>query len=148
MDIIRWVWVVMALFFGVAEIFTAGFVLICFGIGAAAAAILAFVGLGLVWQLGAFIVVSAVSVVLSRRFAERVSGPQMQGVGIDRVLGKEAVVIEAIDPLSAHGRVRIDREEWRADSADGAPIAQDMQVEVLRVEGTRVIVRPQAVDEP
>jgi membrane protein implicated in regulation of membrane protease activity len=142
MDLIRWVWVVMALFFFIAEIFTAGFVLACFGVGALAAAVLAFLGTGLAWQLGAFVVVSIVAVVLSRPFAERVTGKQPEGVGVDRVLGKQAVVIEAIDPLSASGRVRVDREEWRADSVDGSTIAEGEMVEVLGVEGTRLRVRP------
>lgn len=142
MELVRWVWVVMALFFFVAEMFTAGFVLMCFGIGAAAAALLSFLGFGLAWQLAAFIVVSALAVVLSRPFAERVTGQQPQGVGIDRVLGKPAVVIEAIDPLTAQGRVRVDREEWRADAADGAAIPVGAVVEVVGVEGTRLRVRP------
>jgi len=144
MELVRWVWVVMALFFFIAEMFTAGFVLMCFGIGAAVAALLAFLGLGLAWQLAAFIVVSALAVVLSRPFAERVTGRQPQGVGIDRVLGKPAIVIETIDPLTAQGRVRVDREEWRADAADGVAIPAGATVEVVGVEGTRLRVRPRS----
>lgn len=144
MELVRWVWVVMALFFFIAEMFTAGFVLMCFGVGAAVAALLAFLGLGLAWQLAAFIVVSALAVVLSRPFAERVTGRQPQGVGIDRVLGKSAIVIEAIDPVTAQGRVRVDREEWRADAVDGAAIPVGATVEVVGVEGTRLRVRPRS----
>ena len=55
--------------------------------------------------------------------------------------GAFAVVLEAIDPLAATGRVRIEREEWRADSIDGRPIAKDATVKVVSVSGTRVLVR-------
>lgn len=147
MEIIRWIWVGMALFFLLAEVFTAGFVLACFGIGALAAAIPAFLGLGLLWQLLVFIIVSTVAVLLSRRFADRITGKQPQGVGVDRVLGKKAIVIEAIDPLSPAGRVRVDVEEWRADSADGSPIAEGAVVEVLGIDGTRLKVRPLGVEK-
>jgi len=132
----------MALFFLLAEVFTAGFVLACFGIGALAAAIPAFLGFSLVWQLLVFIVVSSVAVLFSRRFADRVTGDQPQGLGIDRVLGKHALVIEDIDPHSPSGRVRVDVEEWRADSDDGSALSKGTLVEVLAVDGTRLRVRP------
>ena len=146
MEMVRWVWIGMALFFLLAEVFTAGFVLACFGIGALAAAIPAFLGLGLVWQLLVFIIVSTVAVLFSRRFADRVTGDQPQGLGIDRVLGKRALVIEDIDPHSPSGRVRVDVEEWRADSESGSAISKGTIVEVLAVDGTRLRVRPVAQD--
>uniref|UniRef100_A0A540VI19 NfeD family protein n=2 Tax=Litorilinea aerophila TaxID=1204385 RepID=A0A540VI19_9CHLR len=141
MQWIPWAWAVMALIFLVAEIFTAGFFLICFGIGAAAAAILAFLGVGLVGQLAGFVVVSTLAVILSRPFARRVSGEGHSSFGVDRVLGKTAVVTVAIDPIQARGRVRVDREEWLADSVDGTPIEVGARVEVLGVDGTRLKVR-------
>jgi membrane protein implicated in regulation of membrane protease activity len=144
MEMVRWVWIGMALFFLLAEVFTAGFVLACFGIGALAAAIPAFLGFGLVWQLLVFIIVSTVAVLFSRRFADRVTGDQPQGLGVDRVLGKRALVIEDIDPHSPSGRVRVDVEEWRADSESGSAISKGTTVEVLAVNGTRLRVRPVA----
>ena len=142
MEMVRWVWLGIAVFFFLAELFTAGFVLAAFGVGAAAAALVAFVGLDLPWQLVTFIVVSAVAVLLSRRFADRVTGQQAQGVGIDRVLHKRAVVLETIDPVSATGRVRVEREEWRADSLTGQTIPSGAIVEVTGVVGTRLQVKP------
>jgi membrane protein implicated in regulation of membrane protease activity len=96
------------MFFLITEIFTAGFVLACFGIGAAAAAVLAFLGAAPAWQFGAFAVVSAAAVALSRRFADRVTADQGAGIGVagDRMLGKRAIVLEAIDPDEAKGIVR------------------------------------------
>ena len=53
-NILVWVWAGLALIFFIAEIFTAGFFLICFGIGAAVAALLALLGVDAIWQLAAF----------------------------------------------------------------------------------------------
>jgi membrane protein implicated in regulation of membrane protease activity len=139
--LLLWGWIVMALIFFAAEIFTAGFVLLCFGIGALAAAALAFFGLGLTWQLLAFIVVSSAAVLLSRPFAERVTSTGPQSLAGDRVLGKRAVVLQAIDPIANTGMVRVDTEEWRAESVDHSPIAKDSVVEVVAVEGVRLQVR-------
>jgi membrane protein implicated in regulation of membrane protease activity len=143
-ELVRWIWIGMALFFLLAEVFTAGFVLACFGLGALAAAVPAFLGFGLVWQLLVFIVVSTIAVLFSRRFADRVTGDQSQGLGVDRVLGKTALVIESIDPHSPSGRVRVDVEEWRAASEDGSSISEGTIVEILAVDGTRLRVRPVA----
>ncbi len=142
MELLRWAWLVIAVFFFLAEVFTAGFVLAAFGVGALAGALVAFAGGGLAWQLTAFIGVSTMAVLFSRRFAERVTGQQAQGVGIDRVIGKRAMVLERIDPVTAKGRVRVEREEWRAEAIDGQPIAPDTIVEVVGVQGTRLQVRP------
>ena len=136
-----WLWAGLALLFFIAEIFTAGFFLVCFGIGAAVAAILAALGVDVLWQFVAFIGASALAIVFVRPLASRVNQGTHNNVGIDRVRGKQAVVLETIDPLLATGRVRIDREEWRADSVDGQPIAKDEIVEVQGVSGTRVLVK-------
>ncbi|RLT39952.1 MAG: NfeD family protein [Chloroflexi bacterium] len=139
--LLLWGWLVLALIFFAAEIFTAGFVLLCFGIGALAAAGLAFFGLGLTWQLLGFIVVSSAAVLLSRPFAERVTSTGPQSVAGDRVLGKRAVVLQAIDPIANTGMVRVGTEEWRATSVDHSTIAKDSIVEVIGVEGVRLQVR-------
>lgn len=143
--LLLWGWIVLALIFFAAEIFTAGFVLLCFGIGALAAAGLAFFGLGLAWQLIAFIVLSSAAVLLSRPFAERVTSKGPQNVAGDRVLGKRAVVLHAIDPITNTGMVRVGTEEWRAESADHRPVAKGSVVEVMGIEGVRLRVR-QATD--
>ena len=137
-----WIWMIIAAVFVVAEILTAGFFLLWFGVGAAVAGLLALLGLGPAWQLTIFVIVSAGLFMSSRRFAERFTQKQPAGVGADRFIDKRGVVIEAIDRASNTGRVRIDREEWRADSETGAPIDNGTNVVVTRVDGTRVIVRP------
>jgi membrane-bound ClpP family serine protease len=74
-----------------------------------------------------------------RPAAARMGAQVVNPGGIDRVIGKHAVVLEEINPLAATGRVRVEREEWRADSY-GAVIPKDATVIILEVSGTRVIV--------
>ena len=57
------------------------------------------------------------------------------------MIGKQAVVLEEINPHTATGRVRIEREEWRADTY-GAAIPKGALVVVMEVTGTRVMVEP------
>jgi membrane protein implicated in regulation of membrane protease activity len=140
-NVLTWIWAALALIFFIAEIFTAGFFLVCFGIGAAAAAVLAVLGVDVIWQFVAFIAASVVALAFLRPLAKSVSTQVANPGGIDRVVGKPAVVLEEINPLAATGLVRIDREEWRADSLDGHTIAKDSIVKVISVSGTRVLVR-------
>lgn len=142
MEWIRWVWAALALILLIAEVFVSGFVLICFAVGSAAASLVAFMGYGSIPQLLAFIAVSLVMVGLMRPLSVRLTRAGGRNtVGIDRVIGRPATVLIAIDPHQARGRVRIDREEWQAMSEDDTPIPVGEVVEVLGVEGTRVKVR-------
>jgi membrane protein implicated in regulation of membrane protease activity len=131
---------IVAAVFAVGEIFTAGFFLLVFGIGAAVAGLLAVFDLGAGWQWAAFVVVSFVSFLASRRFAERVSDAQPPGIGADRFIGEQCVVLEEIDNTKNSGRVRMNKEEWRADSAGGGVIAKDARVVVKSIKGTHLVV--------
>jgi membrane protein implicated in regulation of membrane protease activity len=137
-----WIWMIIAAVFLVGEIFTAGFFLLPFGIGAAIAGLVALMGAGTAWQLGVFIVASFVLFLVSRRFAEKVSKEQPPGIGADRFIGKKCVVLEEIDNLANSGRVRMGKEEWRAESDSGDNIAPDTTVSVIRISGTQLVVRP------
>jgi membrane protein implicated in regulation of membrane protease activity len=135
-----WIWMIIAAAFIVGEILTTGFFLLCFGIGAALSGLLALFGLGMAWQLVAFILVSSVLFGVSRRFADRVSKEQPPGIGADRFTGHECVVLEEIDNAKNTGRIRLGREEWRAESETGEVISAGTTVRVTRVEGTHLLV--------
>ena len=147
LQFIAWFWLGLAVLLVVLEIFTAGFVLFWFGIGAAVAGVLALLKFSFIWQILAFVVVSGALVPFSRRFAEKVTGQQPPGIGADRLIDKKGIVIEEIDNLKPTGRVRVDRDEWRADSADNTVIPEGTKINVVRVEGTRLIVEKIAEEE-
>lgn len=138
---LSWAWVVMAVVLAIAEIFTAGFFLICFGIGAAVAALSSFFGVPPLGQFAIFVATSGVVLLLLRPFANRVTNSNAQLVGIDRLLGQQGLVMEPIDPASGQGLVRVNHESWSADSADGVPIAVGVTVLVVGIEGTHLKVR-------
>lgn len=136
-----WVWMVLAAVFLIGEMFTAGFFLLWFGVGAAVGGLVTLLHGGAAIQLAAFVVVSVTGVLVSRRFADRVTDEQPSGVGADRFIGTECVVLEEIDNQANTGRVRLGGEEWRAESESGAPVSQGTRVAVTEVVGTRARVR-------
>ena len=138
---IWWIWMALAALFIVGEIFTQGFFLLWFGIGAAVAGLLAILGLAVGWQLGAFVVVSGVLFVVSRRFAEKISKKQPPGIGGDRFVRLEGIVLEEIDNVKNTGRVRVQKDEWRADSETGEIIPEGERIIVTRLDGTHMVVK-------
>lgn len=134
----RWVWTGLAVVMGIGEIFTAGFFLLPFAIGAVAAAVLAWVGAGVLTQWLTFVAVSVASLLYLRRFVGA-QGDQ-PAVGANRWVAARGVVIEAIEPDSATGLVRVDGEEWRATAT--TRLGPGTRVVVTEVRGTRLVVEP------
>jgi membrane protein implicated in regulation of membrane protease activity len=137
-----WIWIAMAAVLLIAEIFTAGFFLIWFSIGAAGAGILAMLGVGTTAQLIVFILLSGILFVFGRRFAERVTAKQPPGIGADRFIGLNGYVIEEIDNVAGKGRVKAGPDEWRAMSENGEKIGVNTIIEIIKVDGTKAIVKP------
>ncbi|MGE0878072.1 MAG: NfeD family protein [Acidimicrobiia bacterium] len=144
-DTWRWVWLIGAAFFIVAEMFVpASLFFLPFAIGAAVAALLAFAGVNVAVEWLAFVAVSAgtfAAFVPWRRKLDR--DLPHDGIGSRRLIGEIATVLD--DVPAGHnmsGLVRVGREEWRAESVDGAAISAGRSVKVVEVRGTRVLVHP------
>jgi membrane protein implicated in regulation of membrane protease activity len=141
----RWIWMVTAALLVVGEMITPGaFFFLPFAIGAFVAAVTAFAGaeVGITWL--AFVAVSTAAFAglwpLGRRL-DRSTGGNLSGVGANRLLGKQAVVLEDIGDLPHEtGLVRVEREKWRAESLTGDPISAGSTVLVSSVDGARLIV--------
>lgn len=145
MSDIWYLWLILGVLFIVAEMFTAGFVLLWFGIGALVAALLAFTGIvGLPLQIFVFLVVSVALTIASRTILERFlprPGRELK-TGVDSLPGKIGVVVEASKGVLQEGAVRVFASTWRAFPVDGEePLREGEQVEIERVEGASVYVR-------
>lgn len=147
MVIEEWIlWLLLAGIFLVSEMFTTGFFLMWFGIGAAAASLAAFLGLRTEYQWAIFIVVSGVLLLLSRKFADRITRRQPQpGIGADRYTGMKGIVLEKVDNVRNTGVVRIGKEEWKAESRTGEAIPAGTAVKVVRMNGTHLVVEVEEV---
>jgi membrane protein implicated in regulation of membrane protease activity len=135
-------WLVAAVVLSVAEIFTAGFFMLPFGIGAAIAAVLAYFNVALTWQWVAFVGLSSLLLFTLRRFSDRMTHEPPQKVAGDRLIGRAGIVIETIDSHTGTGRVRVDREEWRADASIDAAIPEGTPITVVSVVGAHLMVEP------
>jgi len=136
----QWIWVGAAVLLGIGELLTAGFFLLPFAVGAAAAAVLAFVGVGFPLQLVTFVVISVVFLAVLQRFARQEQSDGTEPAGGGRYHGKSAIVLEPISRVAGTGSVRMETEQWRAttDSDDVIPVGEE--VVISEVRGTRLVV--------
>jgi membrane protein implicated in regulation of membrane protease activity len=137
-----WTWVGLAAVLIVAEIFTQSFFKGAFGIGAIVAAVLAHFEFPTSIQVAAVMVVAIPLLLVARKKSQsRQRGP-VQPIAAERLLGRVGVVLHAIRPHVPGGLVRVDREEWSAECEDPYDVPEGAEIEVVRVDGARLIVKP------
>jgi membrane protein implicated in regulation of membrane protease activity len=143
-----WVlWSILGAILIVAEIFTSGFVLLWFGIGALAAAFLGFIGVdSLVIQFMVFAVVSIALTAASRTifinyFSREKTGQSLRS-GVDALPGKIGTVVSSSKGALQEGAVKVFGSTWTAYPAVGeAPLEAGERVCVESVEGASIYVR-------
>ena len=135
-------WLIAMVLFGVLEAVTVGLTSIWFAVGALAALIAASLGAFALVQVIVFLVVSFVTLLLVRPLAQRYINDRKEPTNADLVIGREAVVTQAIDNLKGEGQVNVSGAVLTARSQEEAPIPAGARVRVLRIEGVKVIVSP------
>lgn len=141
MDIAEsWVWwLVAAGVLVIAELFTGTFILLMLGAGSLAAAVAALFGAQTWLQVLVFAVVSAVALWLVRPWMNRRMHRSEPELGLAKIEGADAVVVERVDP--GHGMVKIEGELWRARPWDVDRVYDPGErVRVIKVDGATVMV--------
>ncbi len=136
-----YIWLIIAVGCFVGELFTMEFSLACLGLGLAGASLAAWLGLGIWSQVGAFALISAIAWAGIRPFARRHLYSKAKSVKTpaEDVIGKNAVVETAIDPIQNTGRVKVAGESWKATAIKPLPAGTECVVEKL--DGVTLTVR-------
>ena len=150
-----WVlWCILGAILIVAEIFTSGFVLFWFGIGALAAAFAGFIGVdSLAIQFLIFAGVSSALTAASRTifinyFSRERTGDSLRS-GVDAMPGKIGTVVSSSKGAMNEGAVKVFGSTWTAYPAPGeAPLEAGERVSVERIEGASIYVRRIGAGEP
>src|SRR5689334_21766707 len=146
----EWLWIlwcVLGAILIVAEMFTSGFVLLWFGIGALTAALAGFIGIdSLVAQFMIFAVVSIGLTAASRTifinyFSREKTGQSLRS-GVDSLPGKIGTVVSSSKGALQEGAVKVFGSTWTAYPAAGEPpLEAGERVCVESVEGASIYVR-------
>lgn len=140
-------WCILGAVLIVAEIFTSGFVLLWFGIGALAAALVGLIGIdSLAIQFAVFALLSVGLTAASRTifvkyFSREETGDSLR-TGVDALPGKIGTVVSSSRGAMQEGAVKVFGSTWTAYPAPGeAPLEAGERVCVESIEGASIFVR-------
>lgn len=136
-------WLILLIVLVVIEIITLGLTTIWFAGGALVTFILAMLDVSPVIQWAVFCAVSLALLFGTRPWALRFFNSQKQEkTNVDSLLGKTAVVTAEIHNLEGRGEVFVNGLTWTARTEkDSEVIPKDARVEIIAVEGVKLIVR-------
>jgi membrane protein implicated in regulation of membrane protease activity len=129
-------WLIAAGLFAAGEVASLDLVLLMFAGGALGGMSMALIGLGVPFQLVAFLVVSAALLVVVRPVAKRhlVDRTPEQIDGVAVYIGRTAVVSQRVD--NDGGRIRLGHDEWTARTQLDAEVFEvGDEVRIVQIEG-------------
>lgn len=130
-------WMLIFLILVFIELVTVNLVSIWFAAGALCAFIASYF-IDLVYiQIIIFIVVSSISLLLTRKIVDKIKGSK-EATNLDRVIGKIGIVTSEISKLEP-GEVKVDGKKWSAISTK--KISVGSKVEILSIDGVKLKVK-------
>jgi len=137
----QWIWVFILVATLLIEVETAGtLVSIWFSLGALVALIVLWLGGPLPLQVLMFLVVAIASLLAIRPLASNYFRGNIVPTNQDRVIGAQAQLLTPITSTS-WGQVKVFGSVWSVQSIDKKPIAEGTLVEVVALEGAKLIVK-------
>lgn len=136
------IWLVLMIVLLIVEGAAPGLVSIWFALGALAAMIAAILHAPIWLQALWFLIVSGISLWLTRPLAKKYVNGRTQPTNADMLIGKKCVVTEEVDNLLGTGAVSAGGKEWtaRAEEPD-VKFARGEIVTIARIEGVKLIVK-------
>jgi membrane protein implicated in regulation of membrane protease activity len=132
-------WMTVAIVSGIIEVSIPHFGVIFASLGAVAAAIAASFGLGAIFQLVVFMVVSGASLAVLRPLLIGTAAPGVPS-RVEQLRGREGIVTHDIDPTVGAGRVNVGGEDWAARCP--TPLPAGTRIRVLGADGIVLEVTP------
>lgn len=135
-------WLIAAGIFFIVEIATTGFLIFWLGIGALLAMITSFITNSIVAQTIVFVVTSCILIPLTKPLADKFTNKKTVATNSYSLINKHGIVTMDINPIEATGLVRVNGEIWSAKSQDESIIVKGTEIEVLDIDGVKLIVSP------
>ena len=139
-------WLVLMVIFLIAESASVMVISLWFAIGALAAMVASLCGAPVWLQALLFFVVSMSLLLTLRPLTKKYFTPRISRTNVDALIGKEGLVLEAVDNVNTAGRVKVDGMEWAARSENGQVLQAGERIVVNRVEGVKLFVSPLPVE--
>src|SRR6056297_195958 len=134
-------WMILGFILLIAEMFTATFFIMWFGVSALFTALLTWLWIdSFMIQLLIFAIVSFLMILFTRKLANKMSGEPSRKITQDEIIGKTGIVTETILSDNSKGLVKMNGQVWRAVSEKGTEIERGKKVTVKRLYGVKIYV--------
>ncbi len=142
MEAMFWVWLAIIAISLVIEIITLDLVSVWFAFGALIPFILAAIGgIAIEIQISIFVVVTALLIIFLRKYAQKLLFKNMNAkTNVDSLVGKTYRLLEDTD-FEHIGSVKVNDVIWTAISEDGKLLKKGSLVEIVNVDGNKLVVK-------
>ena len=136
-------WLIAAILLFIFEIFAPGFVLACIAIGCLGGMIADLFGASMNVQYLVMGIVALISFFTIRPTARKMffEGRDI-ATNVDSLVNRRGQVTTEFNPKTQLGRVKVDGDDWRAETESEVELKEGDLVKILRVESNTLIVEP------
>ena len=140
-----YIWLIIAGVAFIIEIFTVGFLVFWFGIGALLSMIVSFFCPGdYILQTAVFVITSTLLIFLTKplvnKFTKKDKNKEFS-TNAHSIVGKKGIVVQDINPTHGVGQIKVGTEVWSAKTADDSIIQKGSQIEITDIQGVKAIVK-------
>lgn len=135
-------WLIAAGIFFIFEMATTGFLIFWLGIGALLAMVTSFITSSIIAQTVVFVVTSCILIPLTKPLADKFTNKKTVATNSYSLIQKRGIVTIDINPIEATGQVKVNGEIWSAKSENESSISKGTEIEVLDIDGVKLIVAP------
>lgn len=132
-------WLIVAIIFAIAEAMTPSLTLIWFSIGALILIFLSTFIQSILIQVILFGIISVTLLIVATKIIVKKDENHQYDTNLQAIVKKIGVVRKDILPNET-GIVVVENEEWSAISANNEAILENTEVEILKIEGVKLIV--------
>ncbi len=134
------IWAILIVVFSVIEALTLGLTSIWFGFGAIVALFAAMIKLPVIAQIVIFLITSIILLIYTKPIAKKYLKIGSTKTNVEDLIGKKGFVVKPISNREL-GQVKVKGQIWTAKSVDDTEIPESTEIEVVNIEGVKLIVK-------
>ena len=134
-------WMIAMWIFIIVEVVSPNLVSLWFALGSILALIAANYKLGFQWQMVIFLIVSIILLSLLRPIYIKYIKVRNIKTNVNALIGEEGFVTADINNIESKGLVKVKGQIWSARSQDEEIISYGTKIQVLKIEGVKLIVK-------
>lgn len=137
------IWLIISGLFFIGEIITVGFLVLWLSIGSLVAMVVSiFAPDAIILQTSIFVISSALLILFTKPLVDKYITRKTVPTNVNTLIGKKAIVLTSINSLEATGQVKVNGEVWSAKAETEEIIEKGTEVEILQVDGVKLLVKP------